>query len=220
MVGPQAYDYIAKMVFLGDSGVGKSSLMTRFVENSFNPDNVSTIGVDFAATILKVENATIKLQIWDTAGQEGFRSITQSYMRNIAVALLVYDVNRPASFESIAMWREMLYQHNDNEKIVIVLVGNKSDATGQSTNRVSRARAQEFAKRHKMLFIETSAADDVNVQEVFNLALKEVHHRVSTNQLSLAHGLQGVKLPVDRELPSTSKKVRYERESRQSSCCQ
>merc|ERR1719158_1486425 len=123
----EEYDYLFKVVLIGDSGVGKSNLLTRFTRDEFKSDSKSTIGVEFATQTIQVDKKNIKAQIWDTAGQERYRAITSAYYRGAVGALLVYDITREVSFEDVkSIWLQELRTHAD-EKIVIMLVGNKSD---------------------------------------------------------------------------------------------
>lgn len=114
------------MVLIGDSGVGKSNLLSRFTRNEFNLDSKSTIGVEFATRSIQVDTKTIKAQIWDTAGQERYRAITSAYYRGAVGALLVYDISKHQTYENVTRWLKELRDHADNN-IVIMLVGNKSD---------------------------------------------------------------------------------------------
>lgn len=114
------------VVLIGDSGVGKSNLLSRFTRNEFNLDSKSTIGVEFATRSIQIDNKTIKAQIWDTAGQERYRAITSAYYRGAVGALLVYDISKSLSFENVTRWLKELRDHADSN-IVIMLVGNKTD---------------------------------------------------------------------------------------------
>ncbi|KAL1202109.1 Ras-related protein RABA1a [Cardamine amara subsp. amara] len=122
----EEYDYLFKLVLIGDSGVGKSNLLSRFTKNEFNLESKSTIGVEFATKTLKVEGKVVKAQIWDTAGQERYRAITSAYYRGAVGALLVYDVTRQSTFENAARWLRELRGHTD-PNIVVMLIGNKCD---------------------------------------------------------------------------------------------
>ncbi|CAL5377388.1 unnamed protein product [Camellia sinensis] len=122
----EEYDYLFKVVLIGDSGVGKSNLLSRFPRNEFCLESKSTIGVEFATRTLQVEGRTVKAQIWDTAGQERYRAITSAYYRGALGALLVYDVTKPTTFENVSRWLKELRDHAD-ANIVIMLIGNKTD---------------------------------------------------------------------------------------------
>ncbi|KIY48279.1 GTPase [Fistulina hepatica ATCC 64428] len=120
------YDYLFKVVLIGDSGVGKSNLLSRFTRNEFNLESKSTIGVEFATRSISVDGKTVKAQIWDTAGQERYRAITSAYYRGAVGALLVYDIAKHATYVNVTRWLKELRDHADSN-IVIMLVGNKSD---------------------------------------------------------------------------------------------
>eukprot|EP00189_Rhodosorus_marinus_P005400 CAMPEP_0113954498 /NCGR_PEP_ID=MMETSP0011_2-20120614/595_1 /TAXON_ID=101924 /ORGANISM="Rhodosorus marinus" /LENGTH=214 /DNA_ID=CAMNT_0000963651 /DNA_START=34 /DNA_END=678 /DNA_ORIENTATION=- /assembly_acc=CAM_ASM_000156 len=168
------YDYLYKIVLVGDSGVGKSNLLTRFTKNEFNYDSRTTIGVEFATSIIKVEDKSIKAQIWDTAGQERYRAITKAYYRGAFGALILYDISKKATFESVERWLKELKENSDND-MVIMLVGNKSDLTNQRQVRTDEGKA--FASTNGLSFIETSALDASNVNEAFTEILTEIFNQ-------------------------------------------
>merc|ERR1711934_1252140 len=173
------YDFLFKVVLIGDSGVGKSNLLTRFTRNEFNKESKSTIGVEFATQTIEVEKKNIKAQIWDTAGQERYRAITSAYYRGAVGALLVYDITKEVSFDDVkTIWLEELRQHAD-DKIVIMLVGNKSDL--RHLRHVTTEEAREFAEKNNLSFIETSALGGENVDRAFENILKEIYHYVSAS---------------------------------------
>merc|ERR1711959_408368 len=149
------YDYLFKVVLIGDSGVGKSNLLSRFTRNEFNLESKSTIGVEFATRSIPVDSKTIKAQIWDTAGQERYRAITSAYYRGAVGALLVYDITKEVTFEDVkTMWLEEL-KANADDNIIIMLVGNKKDLG--HLRDVSTQDGRTFAQQHTLSFIETSA---------------------------------------------------------------
>lgn len=171
------------MVLIGDSGVGKSNLLSRFTRNEFNLDSKSTIGVEFATRSIQVDAKTIKAQIWDTAGQERYRAITSAYYRGAVGALLVYDISKHQTYDNVTRWLKELRDHAD-ANIVIMLVGNKSDL--RHLRAVPTEEAKQFAStsspqsvlssRHEtdywtgennLSFIETSALDASNVELAF-----------------------------------------------------
>nr|POE82508.1 isoform 2 of ras-related protein rab-11b [Quercus suber] len=158
------YDYLFKVVLIGDSGVGKSNLLSRFTRNEFNLDSKSTIGVEFATRSIQVDAKTIKAQIWDTAGQERYRAITSAYYRGAVGALLVYDISKHQTYENVTRWLKELRDHADTN-IVIMLVGNKSDL--RHLRAVPTEEAKEFASTNGLSFIETSALDASNVELAF-----------------------------------------------------
>jgi Ras-related protein Rab-11A len=132
------------VVLIGDSGVGKSNLLSRFTRNEFNLDSKSTIGVEFATRSIQVDTKTIKAQIWDTAGQERYRAITSAYYRGAVGALLVYDISKQQTFENVTRWLKELRDHADSN-IVIMLVGNKSDL--RHLRAVPTEEAKAFASK-------------------------------------------------------------------------
>merc|ERR1712137_1332162 len=126
LVGEMSYAYLFKYIIIGDTGVGKSCLLLQFTDKRFQPVHDLTIGVEFGARMINIEDKQIKLQIWDTAGQESFRSITRSYYRGAAGALLVYDITRRETFSHLSSWLEDARKHS-NKDMTIMLIGNKSD---------------------------------------------------------------------------------------------
>jgi len=170
------YDYLFKVVLIGDSGVGKSNLLSRFTRNEFNLESKSTIGVEFATKSIQADNKTIKAQIWDTAGQERYRAITSAYYRGAVGALLVYDISKRISYDNVSRWLKELRDHAD-QNIVIMLVGNKKDL--RHMRQVQTDEAKEFCKQNKLFFIETSALGDQNVTMAFETILKEIYRLIS-----------------------------------------
>lgn len=170
------YDYLFKIVLVGDSGVGKSNLLSRFTRNEFCLESKSTIGVEFATRTLEVDGRVVKAQIWDTAGQERYRAITSAYYRGAVGALLVYDVTSQDSYDNIQKWLSELRDHADMN-IVIMLVGNKCDL--DHLRAVHKSDALHFAGEEGLLFTETSALDATNVEHAFSESLKKVYEVVS-----------------------------------------
>ncbi|XP_030604851.1 ras-related protein Rab-11A-like isoform X1 [Archocentrus centrarchus] len=175
------YDYLFKVVLIGDSGVGKSNLLSRFTRNEFNLESKSTIGVEFATRSIQVEGKTIKAQIWDTAGQERYRAITSAYYRGAVGALLVYDIAKHLTYENAERWLKELQDHADSN-IVIMLVGNKSDL--RHLRAVPTDEAKAFAEKHGLSFLETSALDSSNVELAFQTILTAIYNIVSQRQMS------------------------------------
>ncbi|KAH8157213.1 hypothetical protein CIB48_g11037 [Xylaria polymorpha] len=174
------YDFLFKVVLIGDSGVGKSNLLSRFTRNEFNLDSKSTIGVEFATRSIQVDSKTIKAQIWDTAGQERYRAITSAYYRGAVGALLVYDISKHQTYENVTRWLKELREHAD-ANIVIMLVGNKSDL--RHLRAVPTDEAKSFASENHLSFIETSALDASNVELAFQNILTEIYRIVSSKAL-------------------------------------
>ncbi|KAI8380803.1 GTP-binding protein [Blakeslea trispora] len=165
MLSDDEYDFLFKLVLIGDSGVGKSNLLSRFTTNEFNLESKSTIGVEFATKNIEIEKRSIKAQIWDTSGQERYRAITGAYYRGAVGALVVYDITRRNSFQNVAHWLKELRDHAD-QNIVIMLVGNKVDLS-ETSRAVTTEEGAELAEKDGFLFMETSALDATNVDNAF-----------------------------------------------------
>uniref|UniRef100_A0A3Q0SPV8 Ras-related protein Rab-25 n=1 Tax=Amphilophus citrinellus TaxID=61819 RepID=A0A3Q0SPV8_AMPCI len=166
------YDFLFKVVLIGDSGVGKSNLLSRFTRNEFNLESKSTIGVEFATRSIQVDGKTIKAQIWDTAGQERYRAITSAYYRGAVGALLVYDIAKHLTYENVERWLKELRDHADNN-IVIMLVGNKSDLRHLRAVPTDEARA--FAEIYRIVsqkqIAERSAHDESPGNNVVDISV-------------------------------------------------
>ncbi|KAG7562781.1 hypothetical protein FFLO_01736 [Filobasidium floriforme] len=174
------YDFLFKVVLIGDSGVGKSIVLSRFTRNEFNLDSKSTIGVEFATRSVQVDSKTVKAQIWDTAGQERYRAITSAYYRGAVGALLVYDIAKHPTYQNVHRWLKELRDHADSN-IVIMLVGNKSDL--KHLRAVPTDEAKAFATENNLSFIETSALDASNVEAAFQNILSDIYHIVAKKNL-------------------------------------
>lgn len=175
---PDGYDYLFKLLLIGDSGVGKSCLLLRFAENAFTESYLSTIGVDFKIRTIEADGKMLKLQIWDTAGQERFRTISQAYYRGAHGIAVVYDVTDGESFENVKTWIKEIEKHA-SETVQKLLIGNKSDLVQKKV--VEYNTAKEFAEEMKITFIETSAKDSTNVEEAFLTLAKHIREQVDTN---------------------------------------
>jgi len=175
------YDYLFKIVLIGDSGVGKSNILSRFTRNEFCLESKSTIGVEFATRTLQIEGKTIKAQIWDTAGKERYRAITSAYYRGAVGALLVYDITKKQTFENIQRWLRELRDHADSN-IVIMMVGNKSDLN--HLRSVAEEDGQALAEKEGLSFLETSALEALNVEKAFQTVLSDIHQIISKKALA------------------------------------
>ncbi|XP_078526324.1 ras-related protein Rab-25 isoform X1 [Lissotriton helveticus] len=171
------------VVLIGESGVGKTNLLSRFTRNEFNHDSRTTIGVEFSTRTIMVEGMTVKAQIWDTAGLERYRAITSAYYRGAVGALLVFDITKHQTYDCIERWLKELYDHAD-ANIVVMLVGNKTDLT-DSAREVPSEEAKMYADNNGLLFIETSALDSTNVELAFETILTDIYKKVSKNKSSL-----------------------------------
>lgn len=164
------YDYLFKLLLIGDSGVGKSCLLLRFMDETYSDSYISTIGVDFRIRSIEADGKHIKLQIWDTAGQERFRTITSSYYRGANGIIVVYDITDKESFENVQQWLREIERYA-SDSVISLLIGNKLDLKEQ--RQVSNITAREFCQQNDMDFLETSAKDNTNVGNFFvQIALK------------------------------------------------
>lgn len=171
-----SYDYIVKVLIIGNTKVGKSSIVLRFSDEKFEPSFITTIGVDFRTKVLNIDDESIKLYVWDTAGQERFRTITTAYYRNAMGVLLVYDITDIESFEGCQRWLKNIQTHA-SEDIVIVLVGNKADFEDQRV--ISYDQGSSLAEKIGCAFFETSAKTGVNVAEAFETLTKQCKDKLA-----------------------------------------
>ena len=165
---------LVKLVFLGDSGVGKTNIMSRFSNDIFNINSKPTIGVDFAVKTIKFMNHYIKLQIWDTAGQERYRTFTAAYFKDAHGLLIVYDVTSRESFENVHEWMRIAYDHIDKNKASLIIIGNKIDLATE--REVSHQEGADLAKEYRAQFIEVSAFNNASksISRAFYLLVKEI----------------------------------------------
>jgi len=170
------YDYLFKLLLIGDSGVGKSCLLLRFADNTYTDSYISTIGVDFKIRTLEIDGKTVKLQIWDTAGQERFRTITSSYYRGAHGIIVVYDVTDKVSFNNVKQWLGEIDRYAC-QSVNKLLVGNKADLVEKKVVDVNEAK--EFADSLRIPFLETSAKSAQNVDEAFMTMTRQIKERVS-----------------------------------------
>jgi len=170
------WDYLLKFIIIGDTSVGKSSLLVRLTEDRFLVDATPTIGIEFGSHLVRLDSGEcLKLQVWDTAGSEQFRSITRSYFKGAAGCLLVYDVTSHQSFESLPIWLDEIRDQAE-ENVTIALVGNMADRAPEH-RAVSAEEAQEFAQKNNLLFYETSAKSGDHVVEVFDVMARVIFER-------------------------------------------
>merc|ERR1712118_440126 len=186
-----SYAYLFKYIIIGDTGVGKSCLLLQFTDKRFRADHDLTIGVEFGARLVTIDSKQIKLQIWDTAGQESFRSITRSYYRGAAGALLVYDITRRETFNHLANWLEDARQHA-NPNMTIMLIGNKSDLTHRRA--VTTEEGQQFAQEHGLVFMETSAKTAHNVEEAFINTASNIYTKIEQGVFDVSNESYGIKV--------------------------
>jgi len=192
--------------------------LLQFTDKRFQPVHDLTIGVEFGARMIQLDGKQIKLQIWDTAGQESFRSITRSYYRGAAGALLVYDITRRDTFNHLTCWLEDARQHS-NTNMTIMLIGNKSDL--EHKRAVSLEEGEQFAQENGLIFIETSAKTAANVEEAFINTAKKIYEKVQKGVFDVTNETYGIKLgPMQpNSSPGQSKDQREGPVDRQDGCC-
>lgn len=208
MSKPDDYDYLFKIVLIGDSGVGKTNILSRYTRNEFLMESKSTIGVEFAARVIQVENKRLKAQIWDTAGQERYRAITNVYYRGALGVLVIYDIAKRDTFENVQVWLRELRQHAD-KNIILMLVGNKSDL--RHLRAVPTDEAREFAEKNNMLFIETSALNSTNVDTAFKNIVTDIYKMITTMLPNSG--------PPPGTLPAATFPAQQSDQRQKSSCC-
>ncbi|ORY20675.1 ras family-domain-containing protein [Naematelia encephala] len=178
MAGPH-YDFLIKLLLIGDSGVGKSCLLLRFCDDSWTPSFITTIGIDFKIRTIELDGKRIKLQIWDTAGQERFRTITTAYYRGAMGILLVYDVTDEKSFNNIRTWHSNIEQHA-SAGVNKILIGNKCD--WDEKRAVSLEQGKQLADEFGLRFLETSAKANEGVEEAFFTLARDIKTRLIDSQ--------------------------------------
>jgi len=183
------YDYLFKLLLIGDSGVGKSCLLLRFADHTYTESYISTIGVDFKIRTVELDGKTIKLQIWDTAGQERFRTITSSYYRGAHGIIVVYDCTDLDSFNNVKQWLNEIDRYA-SENVQKLLVGNKVDLVSKKV--VDYDTAKDFADKLHIPFLETSAKAATNVEKAFLTMAAEIKNNMAQQpqQVSGKQGLQ------------------------------
>ncbi|XP_074601674.1 ras-related protein Rab-8A-like isoform X2 [Brevipalpus obovatus] len=171
----KSYDYLFKLLLIGDSGVGKTCILFRFSEEVFHQTFISTIGIDFKIRTIELEGKKVKLQVWDTAGQERFRTITTAYYRGAMGIMLVYDVTNEKSFENIKNWVRNIEEHASSDVDKMIL-GNKCDK--DEDREVTKERGEQLAIEYGIKFMETSAKTNINIEEAFITLSRDIKRRV------------------------------------------
>lgn len=175
------YDYLFKLLLIGDSGVGKTCVLFRFSDDAFNSTFISTIGIDFKIRTIELEDKKIKLQIWDTAGQERFRTITTAYYRGAMGILLVYDITTEKTFDNIKTWIKNIERHA-SEDVEKMILGNKCDLEDKRV--ISTEQGQKLAAEYGVSFMETSAKANINVEEAFLKIARDIKRKMDTKTVS------------------------------------
>ena len=168
------YELMVKVVIVGDSGVGKTNIMSKYLKNEFHEDSKATVGVEFGSKQFNIQGHQVKAQIWDTAGQERYKAITSAYYKGAKGAFIVYDISRKNTFDSISRWVSDITATAD-KKITLILIGNKSDLEDQ--RQVTKEQGEEKAKEFGLAFLETSASSGDNLEKAFSLMINEVYKK-------------------------------------------
>ena len=185
------YKYVFKYIIVGNASVGKSCILNQFLNNRFTDEYEITVGVEFGGkTIQLQDNSKIKLQIWDTAGQENFKAITRAYYRSAAIALVVYDITSRESFDQVESWLEEC-KINGNQEMTIILVGNKIDL--ESERVVSFEEGKQFAEKNSMMFFECSAKQGKNINDIFVQSAERVYGRILSGAIDIKNENFGIK---------------------------
>ena len=209
---PSNYEYLFKIVLTGNSGVGKSSILQRYMKRTFDENYKITIGVDFLMKSLIINNQTVKLQVWDTAGQEKYRSMVSSYYRGAHVALIIFDLTSHASFEALPTWIETFYNNGPEQKNTI-LIGNKKDLIEE--RQVTQEEAALFSETNNMIYFETSAKEGDNIDYVFNFAAEKLleFYKGSKDKLRRQY------TPNTRKQINNFQEIRIEETNDKKGCC-
>ena len=169
------FDYSFKLVLIGDSGVGKSNVLSKYARDEFDLNTKSTIGVEFKSVNKIIDDKNVNIQIWDTAGQERYRAITTAYYRGAVGVIIVFDLTNINTFNNVIKWYKEVLNHVNESDITIMLVGNKSDLS--YLRAVNMNDAKQFAQRYKMFYIETSALNATNIHEAFEYIINEIYDK-------------------------------------------
>ncbi|CAK76834.1 unnamed protein product (macronuclear) [Paramecium tetraurelia] len=202
-------EQLYKIVIVGNSAVGKSSLLIRFCDDQFRDMYLSTIGVDFRFKSLRVNGQGVKLQIWDTAGQERFRNITNSYYKGAQGIVVVYDITNLKSFEDIRKYWMNELNHYADENVLLMLLGNKSDLATDESRQVTTAMAEEMAKEYNLKFFEVSAKTSDQVEAAFQAFTQQIQETGIAGKVRKPQPQQYLQTPLPQE----------EKPKKQDSCC-
>ena len=181
MAEDENYEMMFKVVLVGDSFVGKTNIMSKYIKNEFLEDSKATVGVEFGSKQFTVEGHSIKAQIWDTAGQERYKAITSAYYKGAKGAFIVYDITRKQSFDSVEKWVNDVTAVAD-KKITIILIGNKCDLEDQ--RQITKEQGEEKANKLEIAFLETSALSGENLDKAFDKMMNEVYKKCHEEMLS------------------------------------
>ncbi|KAL7677716.1 hypothetical protein ACOME3_003954 [Neoechinorhynchus agilis] len=201
----KTYDYLFKLLLIGDSGVGKTCVLNRFVDATFSTTFISTIGIDFKIRTIELDGKRIKLQIWDTAGQERFKTITTAYYRGAMGIMLVYDISNEKTFDNIKNWIRTIEMHAADD-VVRMIIGNKCDIEVER-RKVKKERGEQVANEYGVHFLETSAKGNIGIEEAFFTLAREIKQKVEAKKAAdsaRANGASGSSAGSGNVRPGTS----------------
>ena len=173
-------EYVIKILTLGDSGVGKTSIIQKFINDKFSQNMLSTIGVDFQSKVIIIDNIKVKLKIWDTTGQERFKTLTSQYYNGADGALLIFDITSKMTFDRISFWMNELNEKKKLNELGLLLIGNKIDLNDK--RKVDKEEAETFAKENNINYYETSAFKNININEVIQDIAKQCLNIIKKNE--------------------------------------
>ena len=206
------YEYLFKIILIGNSGVGKSSILQQYMNHVFDSNYKITIGVDFLMKSLVINNQIVKLQVWDTAGQERYKSMVASYYRGAHVALIVFDLTSHRSFEALPSWIEAFYKSGPEQKNTI-LIGNKKDLINE--RQVTKEEVELFSQTNNMMYFETSAREGDNIDYVFNYTAKKLLEFYEENGNDIKRQLT----PNTQKQINNFQEIRIEETHEKKHCC-
>ena len=209
------FNYLLKYIIIGNSGVGKSNILLRYINDSFDKEFKTTIGVEFGSKNIKINNKIYRTQIWDTAGQETFRSITRAYYKNSVCACLVYDITDKNSLNDIQNWVDEC-KKQASKTLLFVLVGNKSDL--EVNRKVTYDEGKEYATKNNFIFLETSALSGKNINEIFELSVKKIDENLSNGVYDLNNDGCGIKEGIPKTESFTIKSDKGKKTSKKKCC--
>ena len=215
MSSEQKYDYLLKYITIGSPNVGKSQIVQRFVKNNFNSKYEVTIGVEFGEKNIEIENKILRIQIWDTCGQEQFKSITRAYYKNCVCAIIVYDITSRDSFNDIKNWIDDCINYSP-KTVLMALIGNKCDL--KDNRAISTEEGQELAGKYGILFYETSALDGTNIKEIFKETGEKIYKNIKEGYYNLDDLECGIK-SSSFDMESSSLKFHKGKGKKKKKCC-
>ncbi len=197
------YDHMFRYIIVGDMAVGKSCLLLQFTDHKFRHQHELTIGVEFGGKTIEVKGKNVKIQIWDTAGQEAFQAITRTYYKGAIGALLVYDITRKETFDHINKWLQEV-KLNGSKDICCILIGNKKDL--EENRQVKYEEGKKLAEENNLLFLETSAKTAENVQECFTISAEKILEQITKTGVDPTAPSKNVRITIDDDEEEENKK--------------